>query len=85
MRNLREYSTEKTLLLDPATLRNLEIFKSAANTRHGSLLSAMDGTVTPPGARLLERWLCAPELNLDRNAPPPELCGRICQQPGTLD
>ncbi|MFW6218282.1 MAG: DNA mismatch repair protein MutS, partial [Verrucomicrobiota bacterium] len=34
------------------------------NTRAGSLLSAMDGTVTPPGARLLERWLCAPELDL---------------------
>ena len=64
LRKLSEYSTEKTLLLDPATLRNLEIFKSAANTRHGSLLSAMDGSVTAPGARLLERWLCAPELNL---------------------
>ena len=64
LRKLSEYSTEKTLLLDPATLRNLEIFKSAANTRNGSLLSAMDGTVTAPGARLLERWLCAPELNL---------------------
>ena len=25
----------------------------------------MDGTVTPAGARLLERWLCAPELDLD--------------------
>ena len=64
LRKLSEYSTQKTLLLDPATLRNLEIFKSAANTRHGSLLSAMDATVTAPGARLLERWLCAPELNL---------------------
>lgn len=65
LRKIREYSTEKTLLLDPATLRNLEVFKSAANTRQGSLLSAMDGTVTAPGARLLERWLCAPELDLD--------------------
>ncbi|MGB0744935.1 MAG: DNA mismatch repair protein MutS, partial [Opitutales bacterium] len=64
LRQLREYSTEKTLLLDPATLRNLEIFKSAANIREGSLLEAMDGTVTAPGARLLERWLCAPELDL---------------------
>ncbi len=65
LRKLREYSSDKTLLLDPATLRNLEIFKSAANTRQGSLLAAMDGTVTPPGARMLERWLCAPELDLD--------------------
>ena len=64
LRQLREYSSEKTLLLDPATLRNLEIFKSAANTRQGSLLEAMDATATAPGARLLERWLCAPELDL---------------------
>ena len=61
---LREYKIEKTLLLDPSTLRNLEIFKSAANTRQGSLLAAMDSTVTAPGARLLERWLCTPELDL---------------------
>ncbi|MEM8867197.1 MAG: DNA mismatch repair protein MutS [Verrucomicrobiota bacterium] len=65
LRKLREYSSEKTLLLDPATQRNLEIFKSAANTLQGSLLAAMDGTVTPAGARLLERWLCSPELDLD--------------------
>ncbi len=64
LRKICEYSTEKTLLLDPATLRNLEIFKSAANTRQGSLLAAMDRTSTPAGARLLERWLCSPELDL---------------------
>jgi len=64
LRRIREYQTERTLLLDPATLRNLEIFKSAANTRQGSLLAAMDGCATPAGARLLERWLCAPELDL---------------------
>jgi DNA mismatch repair protein MutS len=64
LRKIKEYSSQRTLLLDPATLRNLEIFKSAANTRHGSLLAAMDGCVTAPGARLLERWLCAPELDL---------------------
>lgn len=64
LRKICEYSTAKTLLLDPATLRNLEIFKSAANTRQGSLLAAMDSTSTPAGARLLERWLCSPELDL---------------------
>lgn len=64
LRMLREYSSERTLLLDPATLRNLEIFKSAANTRQGSLLEAMDDTITASGARQLERWLCAPELDL---------------------
>lgn len=61
---LREYKSANTLLLDPSTLRNLEIFKSAANTRQGSLVAAMDETVTASGARLLEHWLGTPELNL---------------------
>jgi len=82
LRKIREYSTEKTLLLDPATLRNLEIFKSAANTRHGSLLAAMDGTVTAPGARLLERWLCAPELDLTEIQRRQNCVGEFVSAPG---
>ena len=65
LRHIRPYSADQTLLLDPATLRNLEVFKSAANTRHGSLIAAMDATVTAPGARLLERWLGAPGRDID--------------------
>lgn len=64
LRQLREFRSEHTLLLDPATLRSLEIFKSAANTRKGSLIAAMDATVTAPGARCLERWLSAPQREL---------------------
>jgi DNA mismatch repair protein MutS len=64
LRQLREFRSENTLLLDPATLRSLEIFKSADNTRKGSLLAAMNGTVTAPGARCLERWLSAPQRDL---------------------
>ena len=82
LRKIREYNTEKTLLLDPATLRNLEIFKSAANTRHGSLLSAMDGTVTAPGARLLERWLCAPEVDLAEIKRRQDCVGEFVNAPG---
>jgi len=82
LRQLREYSSEKTLLLDPATLRNLEIFKSAANTRQGSLLAAMDGSVTAPGARLLERWLCAPQLDLDEIQRRQNCVGEFVAAPG---
>jgi DNA mismatch repair protein MutS len=82
LRKIREYSSERTLLLDPATLRNLEIFKSAANTRHGSLLGAMDGSVTAPGARLLERWLCAPELNLEEIRRRQNCVGEFVTAPG---
>jgi DNA mismatch repair protein MutS len=65
LRRIREYRSGGTLLLDPATMRNLEIFKSAQGTKKGSLLGAMDRTVTAAGARLLEQWLAAPILDLD--------------------
>ena len=64
LRGLQEYRSSKTLLLDPATLRNLEIFSSTRGSREGSLLYAMNRTATPAGARLLERWLASPTLEL---------------------
>ena len=64
LRGLQEYRSAHTLLLDPATLRNLEIFSSSRGTRDGSLLTAMNRTATSTGARLLERWLAAPTLDL---------------------
>lgn len=65
IRRIREYRSTTTLLLDPATLRNLEIIRTTGNQRQGTLLAAMDGTITAAGARLLERWLCAPLLDLE--------------------
>ncbi len=65
LRTIREYRSTDTLLIDPATLRNLEILRSARGTREGSLLAAMDATVTAAGARQLERFLIAPRLDLD--------------------
>ena len=64
LRGLQEYRSASTLLLDPATLRNLEIFESTRGQREGSLIAAINRTVTAAGARLLERWLAAPTLDL---------------------
>ncbi|MFT3870015.1 MAG: DNA mismatch repair protein MutS [Nibricoccus sp.] len=64
LRGLQEYRSAKTLLLDPATLRNLEIFESTRGQRDGSLINSINRTVTAAGARLLERWLAAPTLDL---------------------
>jgi DNA mismatch repair protein MutS len=63
LRALQAYRSAHTLLLDPATLRNLEIFSSSRGTREGSLLHAINRTETAAGARLLERWLAAPTLD----------------------
>jgi len=50
--------------IDAATRRNLEITAALAGGREGSLLAAVDRTVTAAGARLLERRLSAPSRDL---------------------
>ncbi|NJM82789.1 MAG: DNA mismatch repair protein MutS, partial [Tabrizicola sp.] len=50
--------------IDAATRRNLELTTALSGGREGSLLSAVDRTVTAAGARLLERRLSAPSLDL---------------------
>ncbi|MES2696990.1 MAG: DNA mismatch repair protein MutS, partial [Verrucomicrobiota bacterium] len=84
LRGLQEYRSARTLLLDPATLRNLEIFQSSRGTRDGSLLHAMNRTATPPGARLLERWLAAPTLDLPEIQRRQSLVGELRAQPTRL-
>jgi DNA mismatch repair protein MutS len=58
---LRPYSEQRFLILDDVTRRSLELTRTLRdNSRSGSLLSAIDRTMTPMGARLLHDWLLAP-------------------------
>jgi len=50
--------------IDAATRRNLELTQALSGGREGSLLAAIDRTVTAAGARLLERRLSAPARDL---------------------
>jgi DNA mismatch repair protein MutS len=50
--------------IDAATRRNLEITQALSGGREGSLLAAVDRTVTAAGARLLERRLSGPSRDL---------------------
>jgi DNA mismatch repair protein MutS len=50
--------------IDAATRRNLELTQALSGGREGSLLAAIDRTVTAGGARLLERRLSSPSLDL---------------------
>jgi DNA mismatch repair protein MutS len=84
LRGLQEYRSARTLLLDPSTLRNLEIFRSVRGGREGSLLAAMDGTSTASGARLLERWIAAPSLDLQEIRRRHALVGEFMAQPARL-
>src|SRR6266404_5759120 len=49
-----------TMAIDPATRANLELTRTLAGERRGSLLDAVDCTVTPAGSRLLAQRLAAP-------------------------
>ncbi|MQX38193.1 DNA mismatch repair protein MutS [Roseospira navarrensis] len=56
----RKRAEGASLEIDAATRRNLELTRTLAGERRGSLLAVIDRTVTGAGARLLDRWLSAP-------------------------
>ncbi|MCB2137156.1 MAG: DNA mismatch repair protein MutS [Rhodobacteraceae bacterium] len=58
-------SSGATVQIDSSTRRNLEITQSLSGGREGSLIGAIDRTVTSAGGRLLERRLAAPSRDLD--------------------
>jgi DNA mismatch repair protein MutS len=53
-----------TMQIDAATRRNLELTTALSGGKEGSLLAAVDRTATAAGARLLERRLAAPSLDI---------------------
>src|SRR5579883_304274 len=59
------YTISEYLVIDHQTRRNLEITQTARDgTFHGSLLWALDKTMTAMGSRTLRRWLLQPLLDL---------------------
>ena len=61
---LRE-SGQETVQIDAATRRNRELTKALTGGREGSLLHAIDRTVTASGGRLLERRISSPSRQID--------------------
>ncbi|TVR69825.1 MAG: DNA mismatch repair protein MutS [Spirochaetaceae bacterium] len=61
LHNVRRHRDDSVVILDDATLRNLEITTNMHDgTRKFTLLSVLDQTGTPMGGRLLRRRLTAP-------------------------
>ena len=56
---------ERNVQIDAATRRNLELTHALSGGRAGSLLSVIDRTLTPGGARLLEQRLSSPSRDLE--------------------
>ncbi|GIV95599.1 MAG: hypothetical protein KatS3mg057_0256 [Herpetosiphonaceae bacterium] len=65
IRGLRTYDVSTYMFLDPQTRRNLELLEGTGGRQKGSLVSVLDKTQTPMGARLLRRWLAQPLIDLD--------------------
>ncbi|WP_281826260.1 DNA mismatch repair protein MutS [Jannaschia rubra] len=60
LRPPRREAASTLMAIDGATRRNLELTRGASGSRDGTLLWAIDRTVTAGGGRLLERQLSAP-------------------------
>ena len=60
----RQVSASTMMAIDAVTRNSLELTQTQRGERQGSLFTAIDRTVTGPGARLLGRWLSAPLLDV---------------------
>ncbi len=65
VRAIRLRETAGRLIIDPMTMRHLEVVESSQGGRAGSLLDELDRTVTPMGGRMLRAWLLSPLVALE--------------------
>ena len=66
VRSITYRATADCLLIDPITLKHLEVVTGSEGGPQGSLLHEIDRTVTPMAGRLLRSWLLRPLSSLER-------------------
>ena len=71
--------------MDKFTLRNLEVFQSAAGADGVSLVQTLDKCSSPMGARLLRQWLAMPILDLKELGARYDMVQYFTEQPSLLD
>lgn len=59
VKNIARIEEDKYVWLDRFTIRNLELL-SSQNENATTLIQILDQTITPPGARMLRRWMILP-------------------------
>ena len=59
-------SAAECLVVDPITLKHLEVLQGSEGGSKGSLLEEIDRTVTSMGGRMLRAWLLRPLVSLER-------------------
>ncbi len=65
IQTVRTYFENEFMVLDSITLRNLEIIQGIRG-EPSSLLSVIDRTKTPVGARVLRKWLLSPLISVNK-------------------
>lgn len=66
IRRLKYNSTKNTMILDEATIRNLELLKNQQDgTSVNTLLDIVDDTQTSMGGRLIKKWIIEPLVDID--------------------
>jgi DNA mismatch repair protein MutS len=66
VRDITVHTASDALLIDPVTLRHLNVIEGTEGGRSGSLLDEIDRTVTAMGGRMLRQWLVRPLVALAR-------------------
>lgn len=65
LNNIRFIESSDFMVLDAVAIKNLEILRSLSSLKQeGSLLFAIDSTITPMGARLMHDWIVKPLLDV---------------------
>ncbi|MGF0537561.1 DNA mismatch repair protein MutS [Agrobacterium sp. ES01] len=78
-------SSSSTMFIDPATRANLELVKTLSGDRNGSLLKAIDRTVTGGGARLLAERLMSPLTDIEEIAARQDSIAFLLAEPSLAD
>ena len=75
----------KFVWMDKFTLRNLEVFQSAAGADGVSLVQTLDKCSSPMGARVLRQWLAMPILDLKELGARYDVVQYFTEQPAILE
>ena len=73
------------LMLDAATIRNLELFESSSGDSKDTLLGVINRTCTGMGARLLRNWLVRPSLDPGEIESRFDAVGELAASPVSLE
>jgi DNA mismatch repair protein MutS len=85
LRMPRRHVVEDYLSIDPSSYRSLEIDRTVrSGGTEGSLLSAIDHTRTPMGARLLRQWLRYPLCDIEHITARQTAIAAMLEAPDTL-